>query len=171
MELMLQYGGDANWKPATETRPVGIDDEEEVVSRTALMMAITGGKGVGVAGGPNDLRNGPPDFREEGVRDPVAAVRLLLESGADANVVGPDGIYALHVAAKALNPDIVRDLVAYGADIQATNEDGKTALEIVEAMDPPKANPGFYFEEPPAQPIEIAVLLRELSGQTIGSVQ
>ena len=174
LELMLSYGGDANWKPATETRPMGIDGEEEVLSRSALMMAITGGKGVGVAGGPNDLRNGPPDFREDGTRDPVTAVRMLLESGADVNVVGPDETYALHIAAKALNPDIVKDLVAFGADLNATNKDGKTALQVVETMDPPGPRPGggvTYFEEPPAQPVEIAVLLRELSGQTIGNAQ
>jgi len=164
MELMLAHGADPNWKPASETRPVGIDGEEEIVSRSALMMAITGGKGVGVAGGPNDLRNGPPDFREEGVRDPVGAVKLLLEAGADVNVLGPDSTTALHVAVSALQPTIVRDLVAHGAAMDARNEKDKTPLEMAEEMDPPMPTPGFYFKPPPAQPVEIVAILKELAG-------
>lgn len=171
LELMIAHGADPNWKPATESKSTGIDTSIEVASRSALMMAINGGKGVGVSGGPNDLRNGPPEFREEGTRDPVTAVKMLLEAGADVSVRGPDEETALHVAVKALNPDIVRALVEYGADMNATNKDGKTALEVVEAMDPPAPRPGFYFEPPPAQPIEIAVLLRELAGQSWDSAQ
>jgi ankyrin repeat protein len=165
MELMLAHGADPNWKPASETRPVGIDGEEEVVSRSALMMAITGGKGVGVSGGPNDLRNGPPDFREEGVRDPVGAVKLLLAAGANVNVPGPDATTALHVAVNALQPDIVRDLVAHGAAMDAKNNKDKTPLEAAEDMSPPTPRPGFYFEPPPAQPVEIVAILKDLAGK------
>jgi ankyrin repeat protein len=166
IEMMLAHGADTNWKPASETRQVGIDGEEEIVSRSALMVAITGGKGVGVAGGPNDLRNGPPDFREAGDRNPAEAVRLLLEAGADVSITGPNDDTALHVAAKTLHPDIVRELVAHGAAIDVLNKDEKTALQLVEEMDPPMPRPGFYFTPPPAQPVEIAALLRELAGQT-----
>lgn len=165
MELMLAHGADPNWKPASETRPVGIDGEEEIVSRSALMLAINGGKGVGVAGGPNDLRNGPPDFREEGVRDPLAAVKLLLAAGADVNVPGPDQETALHVAVKALHPDIVRELVAHGAALNAVDKKDKTPLQIAEELKPPVPNPGFYFEPPPAQPAEIVALLKELASR------
>ncbi len=165
MELMLAHGADPNWKPASETRPVGIDGEEEIVSRSALMMAITGGKGVGVSGGPNDLRNGPPDFREEGVRDPVGAVKLLLAAGANVNVPGPDATTALHVAVNALQPDIVRELVAHGAAMDAKNDKDKTPLEVAEDMSPPTPRPGFYFEPPPAQPVEIVAILKDLAGK------
>lgn len=164
MTMMVEHGGDPNWKPASETRQVGIDGEEEIVSRTALMVAITGGKGVGVAGGPNDLRYGPPPFREPGNRDPAEAVALLLEAGADPNVPGPDSLTALHVAVKELDPDIVRALVAHGADMDAKNKDDKTVLEVAQSMEPPKATPGFYFEEPKMQPVEMAALLRDLAG-------
>ncbi len=162
MKLMLEHGGDSNWKPASETRPVGIDGEEEVVSQSALMVATTGGKGVGRQGGPNDLRYGPPPFREEGVRDQVQAVMMLLEAGADVNIPGPDGRTALHVAAKELEPAIVRALVEHGADLDAVNDDGKTALQVVEEMDRPEPTPGFYFEEPAAWPEDMIALLTEL---------
>lgn len=165
MKLMLEYGADPNWKPASETKMVGIDGEEEVVSRTALMMAITGGKGVGVAGGPNDLRNGPPPFREEANREPADAVNVLLDAGADVNVRGPDEVTALHIAVKSLEPTIVRALVTHGAALDAADKDGKTPLKLAETMEAPKARPEFYFEEPAAQPLEIAVLLRDLGAQ------
>ena len=162
MKLMLAHGGDPNWKPASETRQVGIDGEEEVVSQSALMVATAGGKGVGRQGGPNDLRYGPPPYREEGLRDTVQAVMLLLEAGADVNVPGPDGRRALHVAAKELEPAIVRALVEHGAEINAVNDDGKTALQVVEEMDRPEPTPGFYFEEPSAWPEDMIALLTEL---------
>ena len=169
IEMMLAYGADSNWKPATETRYVGIDEDEEIVSRTALMVAITGGKGVGVSGGPNDLRYGPPPFREEGLRDPKEAVKLLLEAGADVNVPGPDNVTALHIAAEAGELDIVYALVAQGAFFDAKNADGKTPLELVENEPPKTGIPGFFFQEPQAQPIEIAAVLKQLAEE--GRVQ
>ncbi|MDG2175957.1 MAG: ankyrin repeat domain-containing protein [Gammaproteobacteria bacterium] len=167
IKMMLAHGADANWKPATETKKVGIDGEEQIVSRSTVMVAITGGKGVGVAGGPNDLRYGPPPFRESGERDPAEAVMLLLEAGADVNVPGPDGSSALHIAAKALHPKIIRALVANGADIDALNKDGETTLHQVENMEPPAPLPGFYFNAPLAQPVEIVALLKELGAADI----
>ena len=171
IRMMLDHGGDPNWKPASETKQVTLDSEEEIASRTALMVAITGGKGVGVSGGPNDLRYGPPPFRESGNRDPAEAVELLLEAGADANIPGPDATTALHVAAKALNPAIIRSLVASGAALEAENKDGETPLQTVEKMKRPAPTPGFYFEEPPAWPEDIIALLQELGAEQEGSAQ
>jgi hypothetical protein len=129
------------------------------------MMAINGGKGVGVSGGPNDLRYNLPEFREIANRDTLDAVTLLLDAGADVNVRAPNQETALHIAAKALHPDIVRALVAKGAALDAQNKDGLTPLQAVEKMEPPKPTPGFFFKPPPAQPSEIAALLRDLSGE------
>lgn len=165
MKLMLAHGANVEWSPAAE--PKKEDDLATPAGntgKTPLMMAINGGKGVGVSGGPNDLRQGPPDFREEGNRDTMEAVNALLEAGADVNVRDPNQDTALHVAAKALHPGIVRALVAKGADLNAQNKDGLTPLAVVEKMEAPKATPGFYFQAPPAMPIEMAALLKELAG-------
>ncbi len=162
LEMMLEYGADPNWKPASETRKVGIDGEEEIVSRSALMVAITGGKGVAIAGGPNDLRNGPPDFREAGVRDPVQAAKLLLEAGADVSVKGPDDLTALHVAANAGQLDTVYALAAHGASLTAKNKNDQTPQELVENTPAKKPTPGFYFDAPPASQEEIIAALEEL---------
>lgn len=166
MRLMLAHGADTDWAPAAEPRK-----EDDLATpagnagKTPLMMAINGAKGVGVSGGPNDLRQGPPDFRETGNRDTYHAVMVLLEAGADVNVRDPNQDTALHVAAKALHPGIVKALVAKGADLNAQNKDGLTPLQAVEKMEAPKGTPGFYFQAPPAQPVEIAALLRELAGE------
>lgn len=173
LKLMLAHGADVAWSPAqavldpTDLNPVPKGN----VGKTALMMAIVGGKGVGVSGGPNDLRYGLPDFREKANRDVFDAVNVLLEAGADPNVADPNKETALHIAAKALHPGIVRALVAKGAALDAQDKDGLTPLQAVEKMEPPKATPGFYFQEPLMQPVEMAALLRELAAQSGGSAQ
>jgi ankyrin repeat protein len=173
LKLMLAHGADVAWSPAqavidpTDLNPVPKGN----VGKTALMMAIVGGKGVGVSGGPNDLRYGLPEFREPGNRDVFDAVTVLLEAGADPNVADPNKETALHIAAKALHPGIVRALVAHGATLDAADKDGLTALQAVEKMEAPKATPGFYFKEPLMQPLEMAALLKELAGQPGGSAQ
>jgi ankyrin repeat protein len=165
LKLMLAHGADTAWSPAqaiidqTDLNPVPKGN----VGRTALMMAINGGKGVGVAGGPNDLRYGLPEFREVANRDTLDAVNVLLEAGADPNVADPKQETALHIAAKALHPGIVRALVAKGAALDAKDKDGLTALQAVEKMEAPKATPGFYFKEPLMQPAEMVALLQDLS--------
>lgn len=166
LKLMLAHGADTAWSPQeaiidpTDLNPVPKGN----VGKTALMMAINGGKGVGVAGGPNDLRYGPPEFREPGNRDTLEAVNVLLAAGADPNVADPNKETALHLAAKALHPGIVRALVAHGAALDAQDKDGLTAQQAVAKMEAPKPTPGFYFKEPQMQPVEMAALLAELAG-------
>ncbi|MGV3592916.1 MAG: ankyrin repeat domain-containing protein [Gammaproteobacteria bacterium] len=170
LKLMLAHGADPAWSPQdaiidpTDLNPVPKGN----VGKTALMMAINGGKGVGVAGGPNDLRYGPPDFREPGNRDTLDAVNVLLAAGADPNVADPNGETALHLAAKALHPGIVRALVAHGAVLDAKDKDGLTPQQAVAKMEPPKGTPGFYFQEPLMQPMEMAALLQELAATNAG---
>lgn len=165
MKLMIARGVDTEWTPTPEPPP---DKEPDFPQprgnegKTALMVAIKGGKGVGVAGGPNDLRYGKPDFREAGDRDPFEAVKLLLDAGADVNAVGLIQETALHIAIDALHPGIVRALVENGADLYAENKEGLNALELAEAKEAPEPRPGFYFEPPLAQPEEMVALLLEL---------
>lgn len=166
LKLMLAHGADTEWMPVQEVKdPNDLNNTPRGnVGKTALMMAINGGKGVGVSGGPNDLRSGLPEFRESGNRDTLDAVRVLLDAGANVDVRDPNQETALHIAVKALHPGIVRALVAHGAALDVQNKDGLTPLQAVEKMDPPRPNPGFFFLPPPAQPVEIAALLRELAG-------
>lgn len=169
LKVMLAHGADADWSPALEVKEENdlSDTPRGNVGKTALMMAITGGKGVGVAGGPNDLRYGPPDFREPANRDTLAAVNVLIAAGADVSKSDPNQETALHFAVKALHPGIVKALVSKGAALDAKDKDGLTPLQVVEKMKAPEATPGFYFQPPLAQPAEMAALLKELAGNHV----
>jgi uncharacterized protein len=172
LTLMLAHGANTEWLPAKTPTSDGADAADDNSNnssnnKTALMLAINGGKGVGVAGGPNDLREGLPKFREAANRDTLAAVTVLLEAGAAVNVRDANAETALHIAAKALHPGIVRALITKGAALDAQDKDGLTPLQAVKKMEAPKPRPGFFFLPPPAQPAEIIALLQELSGEKV----
>jgi len=61
----------------------------------------------------------------------VEVVARLLEADADANVLH-DGIAPLHLAAIQQDVDIARLLLAAEADVDATSEDGTTALTFAQ---------------------------------------
>lgn len=60
----------------------------------------------------------------------VAAAVALLEAGGGAGGVGPFGVTALHLAVRAGNPKVFDLLVREGADLDAADSQGKTALTI-----------------------------------------
>lgn len=169
LKLLIEHGANLEW---TQEAPEESEDANaspfgnRTAGRTALMMAMNGGKGVGMAGGPGDIREGDaPPFREEADREPADAVKLLLDAGANPDAVTPDGESALHLAAKAGKLDIIRILAAGGATLDLPNGDGETALEVVEKMpprDPPPLTGAQAGIPQGAQPAEVAELLREL---------
>jgi ankyrin repeat protein len=170
LKLMLPYKPDFNWMPqALEAGPRQMGN---TVGKTALMVAMNGGKGVGMAGGPGDIREGiAPPFREPSNRNPVDAVKLLLEAGADPSVLSGQGDTALHLAAWDGKIEVVRALVEGGADLDMKDNKGMTALDIVSTQParPPRPTAGAQVDtEVIAQPAEVAALLRELAG---GSAQ
>jgi uncharacterized protein len=171
MKLMMAHGADIDWAPESA------DDGDDAIvpfggsnaGKTPLMVAMNGGKGVGMAGGPGDIREGrAPPFREVSNREPLDAVKLLLEAGANPDAVTPKkGESALHLAAKAGKLDIIRALADGGATLDLPNADGETALAVVEKMpprDPPPTSGALAGMPQGAQPAEVAVLLRELMG-------
>jgi uncharacterized protein len=168
LQLMLAHGADTEWRPATEPKE---GETAAPPAKTALMLAITGGKGVGVSGGPNDLRQGPPVFREQGNREPLDAVTVLLAAGADVHALDANQETALHLAARALHPGIVRALVAHGAALDAKNKDDWTPQQLVENTPPPAPNPGFYFQPPPAQPGDVIALFKTLAAESGAKAQ
>ena len=156
LELLIEYGGDIEWMPEAQDGESGGGGLFGAgnIGKTPLMVAMNGGRGVGMAGGPGDIREGrAPPFREAANREPLDAVKLLLAAGADPDAVTPDGEAALHQAAKAGKLDIVRALAEGGATLDLADGEGKTALEIVEAMPPREPPPltGALAGRPPGR--------------------
>ena len=172
LKLMIPHGADLEWapKPGESDEPGGFGPKK--VGKTPLMVAMNGGKGVGMAGGPGDIREGAePPFREVSNRKPADAVRLLIEAGANINAKTTEGDTALHLAAFEGKLEMVRVLAEGGADLDMKDAAGKTALQVVSEQKPrpPPPTAGAQVGGPvPAQPAEVAALLRELMS---GNVQ
>jgi ankyrin repeat protein len=163
LKLLIAHGADLKWTPS---KVEGKAQGNANVGRPAVYMAVTGGRGVAPSGGPGNVRQGAPQFREVSDRTPAHAVRLLLEAGADPNAAGPDGMTALHQAAKTGNLETIRVLADGGAKLDAQDKDGLTALDIAEgrhAKGAKKAPPaGAMPDDSRASPEQVAKLLRNL---------
>jgi hypothetical protein len=96
------------------------------------MVAMTGGRGSPLAGGPGFDRIGEIPFREKSNRDPLEALKVLLAAGANPNVKAPDGSTPLHQAVQARQVAIIRTLAEAGASLSATNKDNLTPLQLAE---------------------------------------
>ena len=110
--------------------------------KTPLMVAIKGGQGAPIAGGPGFTRIGPPVFREPGSRDPLEALNLLLAAGADPNAKAADGSTPLHQAVQEEHVGMIRALAAAGGKLDAVNKDNLTPLLLAEA--PKKPDPSRH---------------------------
>lgn len=148
LKLLIEFGGDVAWTPEEiEDAPRGANGN---VGKTAMSVAMNGGKGVGMAGGPGDIREGEgPPFREIANREPVDAIAVLLEAGADPNQQLPDGSTVLHDAARGRQIDVVELLASNGAQLDAVNDDGLTALDIAEGRRAEGSTGGRGFGGPP----------------------
>lgn len=73
----------------------------------------------------------------------VAAVRTLLDAGADVAHASKSGDTALHVAAAANQPAVIQLLVERGAPVDAPNAAGQTALAITLPRKPQGRGNGF----------------------------
>ena len=138
MRLLLAHGADP--MAATEA------------NATPLMVAAGIGYTQGVSPGlgvPEVAAHSPWD----GPSQPLEAVRLLLELGAEVNAATESGFTALHGAAIRGDNDVARLLVQKGAKLDARNKEGQTALTLTEDAYGVKRQP------------QTAVLLRELGAR------
>lgn len=175
LKMMIDHGADIEWNPA-RLRDEGDEGEDDGPSaggrgnagRTPVMVAMTGGKGAPFAAGPGFVRLGPPPFREASNRQPLDAIRVLLEAGADPNVKTPAGSTPLHLAVSERQVAIIRELVAAGADLDAVDNDNLTPLLLAEKPEPPPPegnNMDARVYRPPQDTREdVIAVVRELMG-------
>ena len=172
LKLMLAHGAKVDWSPAEVKKEGGRGGRgaNANVGKTAMMMAMNGGRGAAFAAGPGFDRIGAPPFREAANRDPVEAMKVLLAAGADANAKAADGSSVLHQAVTAKQVPAIRTLVAAGAKLDAVNKDNLTPLLLAEKPEPVRSaaaamqqDPGVY-KRPINTRDEVIAALRELMG-------
>lgn len=112
MKLLLTYGAD----------PKAVMKN----GNNALMLAAGLGYRDGNMAVPTKDRGTP--------QDAFAAIQLCLDNGLDINAAGDRGNTALHDAVNGREgPDVVRYLIAHGADASAKNARGQTPLDAARA--------------------------------------
>jgi uncharacterized protein len=89
--------------------------------------------------------------------DAIAALEFLIGQGVDLNARGPQGVSAIHTAARRGFREVVRFLAANGADLNATDAGGRTPLDYA------LGRYQMMFGNPPVHEAT-AALLRELGG-------
>jgi ankyrin repeat protein len=166
LKLMIPKGANLEWSPKQVDKGPRDGLGPSNNGKTPLMVAMDGGKGVGMAGGPGDIREGAtPPFREVSNRNPLDAMQVLIDAGANINAKTPEGDSALHIAAFAGKLDVVKLLAKNGADLNLKDGAGKTALQVVENQPPRPPAPtsgALAGEKQGAQPTEVAAVLRDL---------
>jgi ankyrin repeat protein len=180
LKVMVARGAKLDQMPPVEKEPerkpgdisVGGRRANPNAGRTPAMVAMTGGRGPAMTGGPAYIRDGAAPYREPGSRKPEDAVALLLESGANPNAKGPDGTTLLHQAARLGNLEMIRALAKAKVDFAQKNDDGFTALDVAEGKKK-DGGAGARAGGPPgggrgrgrgASQEDVAKLLRELMG-------
>jgi ankyrin repeat protein len=108
IRLLVEKGADPS---------MGITDNS-----TPLMLAS--GLGARPRGGEEDV------VEKAGRADPLDAIKLFVESGADVNDVNDTGNTALHYAAQTGSTRIVEFLASKGAKLDVQNYQGKTPLDL-----------------------------------------
>jgi ankyrin repeat protein len=132
---------------------------------TPLMAVIEGGGPVGGFG----FGVPPGAYRYLDSHDPIDAVGLLLDAGADVKAVTASGDTAMHSAAQAGNLAVIRLLADRGSSVTAKDNAGLTPLDFAMGKRPPGANIGRPRAGGPegrggGPKPEAAALLRQLMG-------
>jgi ankyrin repeat protein len=168
LKLMIAKGAQVEWTPAEYKVAEGGGGGRGAnanVGKTPVMVAMVGGRGAGLAGGPGFVRIGPPPFREDSNRSPLDAVKVLLAAGANPNAKAPDGSTPLHQAVTARQVPIIRELARAGADLHAVNKDNLTPLLLAEKPEQKRegdANDPDTYRPPQNTREEVIAALREL---------
>ena len=183
LKVMVAHGASVDQAPPVPATPVPETKPEEEppagrgrvnpnAGRPAAMVAMTGGRGPAMTGGPAYIRDGAAPYREPGSRKPEDALAVLLTAGANPNATAPDGNSLLHQAARAGNLEMIRSLAGAKVDFTLKNKDGFTALDVAEGKQP-AGGAGRRGGGPPgggrgrgrgASQQDVAKLLRELMG-------
>lgn len=169
LKLLLAKNAQIEWSPSEvkpkDGKPAAPGPPNPYLGKTPLMVAIKGGQGAPIAGGPGFTRIGPPEFREPGSRDPLEALNLLLKAGANPNAKAPDGSTPLHIAVQESHVAMIRAIAAAGGKLDAVNKENLTPLLLAEKPkkpDPLDMGDLDVYKAPRDSKEQVIAALREL---------
>src|SRR5262249_15430064 len=97
--------------------------------RTRIVLACTALYVSCIAASAGQSQDGSQDRLYSSIRaNDLRQIKTLLDEGISAKAEGPDGITPLMVAAETGSPDAMKMLIDRGADVNARNTYGSTAL-------------------------------------------
>lgn len=120
---------DASATPKTEVKPPQVDIHTAVVTDnlTALKQHVASGSNLN----EKDPYGGSSPLISAALFGKTEAAKILIEAGADINVINNDGSTALHTAAFFCRPEIVKMLLDKHANKTIRNKYGSTPYESV----------------------------------------
>jgi ankyrin repeat protein len=140
VQLLLDSGADPNLAPDVPAQPpivAGGTPQEGGRGVPPIVIAMSGDVRRKFTRAPDttsELQTKRYQFRAE--RNRTAAIRVLLERGADVNASTAAGVTLLHAAAQQGDDELVRLAAAHGADLMAKDQKGLTALDYARGNAP-----------------------------------
>ena len=134
MKLLVSYGADPFIPTMKLFSRRGPEDPVAGADKSGLAPIAVGGPGatpLHAAAGPGYAMGFAGNSHHVAPTGMLAAVKYLVEEvGADVNAVDHDGNTAVHHAASRGDNEMIRFLVAKGADVKKINRSGQTTIDV-----------------------------------------
>jgi len=134
MKLLVSHGADPAIPTAKLFSRRGPEDPVAGADKSGLPIVPVGGPGASplhAAAGPGYAMGFAGNSHHVAPTGMLPAVKYLVEElGADVNAVDHDGNTAVHHAASRGDNDMIRFLVAKGADVTKVNRTGQTTIDV-----------------------------------------
>jgi uncharacterized protein len=134
MKMLVSYGADPSLPTTKLFSRRGPEDPAAGADKSGLPPTVIGGPGatpLHAAAGPGYATGFAGNSHHVAPSGMLPAVKYLVEElGADVNAVDADGNTAVHHAASRGDNDMIKFLVAKGADVKKVNRNGQTTIDV-----------------------------------------
>ena len=134
MKMLVSYGADPSLPTTKLFSRRGPEDPAAGADKSGLPPIVIGGPGatpLHAAAGPGYATGFAGNSHHVAPSGMLPAVKYLVEElGADVNAVDADGNTAVHHAASRGDNDMIKFLVAKGADVKKVNRNGQTTIDV-----------------------------------------
>jgi ankyrin repeat protein len=134
MKLLVSYGADPSLPTTKLFSRRGPEDPTAGADKSGLPPIVIGGPGAAplhAAAGPGYAMGFAGNSHHVAPSGMLPAVKYLVEElGADVNAVDADGNTAVHHAASRGDNEMIKFLVANGADVKRFNRAGQTTIDV-----------------------------------------